>query len=393
MNAPKTDAPTLTQRVQSLRLPDKAAEAKAFPIVPWAMAFFFALLSVGLGFAAMRPRAAEPILAESTGSLSPKGSSPAGVSTAPLATVAPGGVVLESKGYIVPVHQIQVGPKVGAMIMELFIEEGQRVKEGDVLAKLETVEYQADYDMLSAKARAAKHRHEELTKYRALEIKQAQADLDDAMAQRTAAYKDYKRNVELVSSKAISAQEIDAAESQYRSLDAKVLRTKIALEMWVQGPRDERIAAAKAEYDQLVAERDKAKWRLDNTTVRAPVSGTILTKKAEKGNMVNPSAFSNGVAASLCDMADLSDMEVDLAIAERDIGKVFKGQKCKVIAEAFPNRVYEGVVSRKMPQADRAKGAVPVRVKIDIPSEEEGVYLRPDMGALVTFFAPKEEKK
>jgi HlyD family secretion protein len=393
MNAPKTDAPTLTQRVQSLRLPDKAAEAKAFPIVPWAMAFFFALLSVGLGFAAMRPRAAEPILAESTGSLSPKGSSPAGVSTAPLATVAPGGVVLESKGYIVPVHQIQVGPKVGAMIMELFIEEGQRVKEGDVLAKLETVEYQADYDMLSAKARAAKHRHEELTKYRALEIKQAQADLDDAMAQRTAAYKDYKRNVELVSSKAISAQEIDAAESQYRSLDAKVLRTKIALEMWVQGPRDERIAAAKAEYDQLVAERDKAKWRLDNTTVRAPVSGTILTKKAEKGNMVNPSAFSNGVAASLCDMADLSDMEVDLAIAERDIGKVFKGQKCKVIAEAFPNRVYEGVVSRKMPQADRAKGAVPVRVKIDIPSEEEGVYLRPDMGALVTFFAPKDEKK
>jgi HlyD family secretion protein len=393
MNAPKTDAPTLTQRVQSLRLPDKAAEAKAFPIVPWAMAFFFALLSVGLGFAAMRPRAAEPILAESTGSLSPKGSSPAGVSTAPLATVAPGGVVLESKGYIVPVHQIQVGPKVGAMIMELFIEEGQRVKEGDVLAKLETVEYQADYDMLSAKARAAKHRHEELTKYRALEIKQAQADLDDAMAQRTAAYKDYKRNVELVSSKAISAQEIDAAESQYRSLDAKVLRTKIALEMWVQGPRDERIAAAKAEYDQLVAERDKAKWRLDNTTVRAPVSGTILTKKAEKGNMVNPSAFSNGVAASLCDMADLSDMEVDLAIAERDIGQVFKGQKCKVIAEAFPNRVYEGVVSRKMPQADRAKGAVPVRVKIDIPSEEEGVYLRPDMGALVTFFAPKDEKK
>ena len=103
--------------------------------------------------------------------------------------------------------------------------------------------------------------------------------------------------------------------------------------------------------------------------------------------MVNPAAFSNGLSASLCDMADLSDMEVDLAIAERDISKVFKGQKCRVKAEAFPDRVYSGFVSRLMPTADRAKGAVPVRVKIDIPREEEGRYLRPEMGAVVTFLA------
>ena len=121
----------------------------------------------------------------------------------------------------------------------------------------------------------------------------------------------------------------------------------------------------------------------------APVSGTILTKKAEKGNMVNPAAFSNGLSASLCDMADLSDMEVDLAIAERDIAKIFKGQKCAVIAEAFPERRYQGTVSRLMPTADRSKGAVPVRVKIEIPREEEGQYLRPEMGAVVTFYNKK----
>ena len=85
-------------------------------------------------------------------------------------------------------------------------------------------------------------------------------------------------------------------------------------------------------------------------------------------------------------MADLSDMEVDLAIAERDIGRAFKGQRCKVVAEAFPDRSYDGEVSRIMPQADRAKGAVPVRVKIAIPRDEEGKYLRPDMGAIVTFY-------
>jgi multidrug resistance efflux pump len=86
-------------------------------------------------------------------------------------------------------------------------------------------------------------------------------------------------------------------------------------------------------------------------------------------------------------MADLSDLEVDLNIQERDIARVRVGQKCRVRAEAFPERVYEGYVDRLMPIADRAKGALPVRVKIQVPPEEEGVYLRPEMGAIVTFLS------
>ncbi len=85
-------------------------------------------------------------------------------------------------------------------------------------------------------------------------------------------------------------------------------------------------------------------------------------------------------------MADLSDLEVDLSIQERnDLARVHKGQKCKVRPEAFPDRVYDGVVSRLMPIADRAKGAVPVRVKLSVPAEEEGVYLKPEMSAVVSF--------
>jgi hypothetical protein len=116
-------------------------------------------------------------------------------------------------------------------------------------------------------------------------------------------------------------------------------------------------------------------------------------------------------------MADLYNLEVDLSIAERDISKVFKGQKCKIRPEAFDKRVYWGTVSRLMPTADRAKGAVPVRVKVHIPvrpekvvtalglmaapntpkllsmppgfsndlKEQQAEFLRPDMGALVTF--------
>jgi hypothetical protein len=86
-------------------------------------------------------------------------------------------------------------------------------------------------------------------------------------------------------------------------------------------------------------------------------------------------------------MADLSNLEVDLSIQERDIARVFRDQRCIVRAEAYPERAYSGVVSRLMPIADRAKGAVSVRVKIRIPAAEEGVYLKPEMGAVVTFYA------
>lgn len=127
----------------------------------------------------------------------------------------------------------------------------------------------------------------------------------------------------------------------------------------------------------------KAEWRLNNCTIVAPISGTILKKNAEKGNIVNPIAF-NG-SFSLCELANLADLEVELLIQERDISKVFKDQECKIRAEAYPEREYKGFVSRLMPIADRAKGAIPVRVKISIPAEEEGVYLKPEMGAVVSF--------
>ena len=87
---------------------------------------------------------------------------------------------------------------------------------------------------------------------------------------------------------------------------------------------------------------------------------------------------------SLCDLANISDLEVELTIQERDISKVSVGQRCKVRTEAYPDRVYQGVVSRLMPVADRSKAAIPVRVKVDVPKAEEGVYLKPDMIAIVS---------
>ena len=155
----------------------------------------------------------------------------------------------------------------------------------------------------------------------------------------------------------------------------------------------EQRAVAKAQVLSAQANVQQADKQLKNCTITAPTTGIILSKKAELGGYVNPLAF--GAAGYLCEMADLKDLEVELDIPERRHQPRDTGPACRIVPEAgqhdeaflktHPNG-YAGVVSRRMPVANRAKGAVTVRVKVDIPdSEPSGEYLLPDMGVLVSF--------
>ena len=293
-------------------------------------------------------------------------------------------MALESKGYIVPAHQILVSPKVSGMILQLNVEEGKPVTKGDVLAVLESIDYQADFDRAKAAVRLASERVREMENgNRPEEIQQAEAEIAETQAQLVQLVAEHRRASDLRKNSSITQQEFEISESQYKAMQQRLARLQFRLQLLKLGERDERREIAKAELAQAEADLVKAEWRLGNCTIRAPISGTILKKNAEEGNIVNPIAF-NG-SFSLCEMADLSDLEVDLNIQERDVSLVKVGQRCRVRSEACPDRIYEGHVSRLMPIADRAKGAVPVRVKLSIPAEEEGQYLKPEMGAIVTF--------
>src|SRR5262249_16163308 len=114
-------------------------------------------------------------------------------------------------------------------------------------------------------------------------------------------------------------------------------------------------------------------------------------KTAEIGNLVSPLSFN--VSASICEMADLADLEVDLEIQERDIAKIIHGMPCKISVDAYPERYYSGRVDRLMPIALRSKAAIQVRVKIEMPKEEVGQYLKPEMNARVTFLQPDSPAK
>jgi RND family efflux transporter MFP subunit len=228
---------------------------------------------------------------------------------------APGRVVLEVAGYIVPARQVTVSPQVPGVVVKLPIVEGRAVKAGDVLAELAREEY-------------------------LFALRRAEARLALALA---------------------------------RHAKAKA------------GGNKEDVAVAQAEVELARADVDRCRWRLDATVIRSPISGVILTKKTEEGNLVNPLGFN--VSASICDIADLSQVEVDVAIPERDIGKVKAGQDCLVRADANPDKVYKGRVDRLLPVADRAKGTVSVRVQLlDLKRDAP---LRPESRAVVQFLAAK----
>ena len=374
---------SLKDRVQSLRLPRPGQSNERGSLLPWLIVFAMAaaiayLLLLGSPFAP--PFGAQnlpPAELVTTNTESPKPVLDLANSTGP---------VVESKGYIIPEQQILVSPQVSGRVIELNFEAGQRIDSGFVLAVLDSTEYQAEFQRVTGLLEAAKENLAELLEgSRPDEIKQVKADLAESQTNLEQAERDYKRAKDLWTKGFGNRQDYESAESQFQMLTRRVDKLSATAQLMVDGPRPERKKAAQAQVRQAEAEVRRAKWRLDNCIIVAPISGTVLKKNAELGNLVNPVAF-NG-SFSLCDMADLSKLEVELSIQEREIAKVKKGQRCKVQPEAYMDRSYDGVVSRLMPIADRAKGAVPVRVRLKVPPEEEGQYLRPEMGAIVRFYA------
>lgn len=391
-------AASLQERVRSLRLPAAGDEGpRRGSLMPWALCFIFMFTTAAFGYRAYRIAPAGD--AQSSESSSTPDTRPA----APASVATSGDVVLRAKGYVIPAHQVQVSPKVGGMIVWLNPKfmEGQFFAKDAELARLETDDYQAEYDRAVAALKAAEQRRDEQRNYRPEEIDQAQQELDETRATLRQMDLDLQRNLRLAGASAVAQRELEQARYGRDAMARRASRLEAALKLMKEGPRKEKLLAAEADVKAAEADRVKAKWRLDNCIIRAPIAGHVLTKKAEKGNVVNPLAFN--VAASLCEMADLSDLEIDLSIQEREIKEVYDGQACWVMPEAYQDHKpfrdrypqgYAGTVSRQMPIADRSKGAIQVRVKVTIPPDEVGKYLKPDMSVVVYFQkAEKAEKK
>jgi multidrug resistance efflux pump len=389
----------LRNRVQQLRL-DNQLGAKTgsggASWLPWTLCAFLALTWAGV---AVRSYRAAP---HDSAAVAEPTTSPGTKTTASAATASPtteaGTIQLEVKGYLVPAQQIAVSPiDVGGRLIELNFVEGTRYPEGYVLAKIDAQSYEAARNESAAMLVAAKQRREaaeqklaEMTNIRTAEIEQVKAQIAEADALKVLAEADYTR----LMNSPTSRQERDKALADRRTTVARLDKLRADLEILERG-RPAKIEAAKADVDAAKADVKaaearlaQAEWRVKNCTIKAPITGTVLSKKAEMGNLVNPMAFSASTSGggAVCDMANLADLEADVKIPERDISKLKVGQPCRIRTDAYPNHVYDGRLDRIMPIANRSDNTVIVRVKVKLPDgEEPGTYLKPEMGAVVSF--------
>jgi HlyD family secretion protein len=299
----------------------------------------------------------------------------------------PGTVVLTAGGYIVAHHTIQVSSKVVGKVAWVGVEKGDRVKEGQVLVRLEDSEYQAQLAQARAYLDVSKARLKELEAgSRPQEIDAARAAVEEAQANFQNATVNLKRVEDLARQNIASQQQLDNARTQFDVTKAQLESARKRYDLVKIGPRAEQIEYARAQVAQAQAAVDYAQTMLDSTLIRAPVNGTVLERLIEKGEMVSTMNFGGpgGVKASVASLADLSDLQVELDINQNDFPKISLHQDCAVTADAYPDRVYKGVVEEIAPQANRQKATIQVKVKISNPDD----YLRPEMNAHVAFLAP-----
>ena len=244
--------------------------------------------------------------------------------------------VLTASGYVVAQRKAAVASKGTGRLEYLGVVEGDRVKKGAVIAKLEDDDIKASLDQAKANLRLTE-----------AELKDASQTL-------------YRQKTLL--EKGLSTQaEFDAAEARHQRVLAgiEVAQASVAV----------------------------AEVALENTLIRAPFDGTVLTKNADVGEIVAPFAASASSRAAVVTIADMSSLQVEADVSESNIERIAIAQECEITLDAYPERRYQGFVSKIVPTADRAKATV--LVKVGFRSYDARVL--PEMSAKVLFLTKGTE--
>ncbi len=396
----------LVNRVQQLRLDDQLGKGTGTRSggswLPWVLCGLLAVTWAGVGVRSYKnggPKADDApgfAPAANTGTAPQSGAS----------AVAPGELITQLKGNVIPSLQITVSPRdVAAEITEIYFAEGKRVKKGDKLATLLDAQYAnrlntESASVASVEAQVARSQAGQTST--AAKVAKAKAAFAAAEARGTRAVaiqdratKDFDQAKQQRAGGSISQQDYQKYDADKHAADAD----KIAADADIQAAKREidaaeadvktaaaNVRAAEADLNAAKARRDEANRLVDNCTVTAPIDGTILTKSADKGALVSPMSFN--VAAGICLIADLSKLEVEIDVPERQIMRIRSGQECKLQADADPTREYRGVVDRVMPIADDTKNVVKVRIRVYLPKKDvdEDAFLKPKMSITATVY-------
>jgi RND family efflux transporter MFP subunit len=233
--------------------------------------------------------------------------------------------LLSASGYVVADRKAAVASKVTGRLVYLGVEEGSRVKEGQIVARLESREAAAARERALHNVAAARHN-----------LEQARAELHLAVL-------DYERKRALVEKGTIARSAFDSAEARYKTAQSSVASLTAA------------IRAAQASLDE-------ADVLLDNTNIRAPFDAVVLTKNADIGDIVTPLAATADAKAAVVTVADMESLLVEVDVSESNIAQVRLEQPCEIRLDAFPDARFPGRVHMILPTADRSKASITVKV-------------------------------
>jgi RND family efflux transporter MFP subunit len=260
------------------------------------------------------------------------------------ATIGPGSI-LDASGYVVARRQATVSSKITGKVIEVAIEEGQRVERGEVIARLDDTNARAAVEQ--ARAQRA----------------QAEANLAAARVALDNATPTFRRNEQQFAQAVISAQAFDTAKASY---DAA--RTSLDV-------------AARA-LDVAAATLSLAERNLEDTIVRAPFAGIVTVKAAQEGEMVSPISAGGGFTRTgIGTIVDMDSLEIEVDVSESFINRVQPGQSTSVKLNAYPDWDIPAHVIAIIPTADRAKATVKVRLGLGVRDDR----ILPEMGVRVAF--------
>jgi len=277
---------------------------------------------------------------------------PVEVEVATAVEAAPAGgprAVLNASGYVTARRQATVSAKITGKVTEVLIEEGMRVREGDVLARLDDTETRAQLALARAQLVAAR------------------SQLAEVRAQLVQAERDHARQQELYDRQLVAPQSLDAALAQRDTLRARLAAT------------EEQVKVAQESVSV-------ASVQLDNTVIRAPFGGVVVAKSAQPGEMISPISAGGGFTRTgIGTIVDMDSLEIQVDVNESYINRVTPGQPVEATLNAYPDWKIPGEVIAIIPTADRSKATVKVRIAI----KQKDARIVPDMGARVGFLDPK----
>jgi HlyD family secretion protein len=265
-----------------------------------------------------------------------------------LAREAGGGgdrTVLNASGYVTARRAATVSSKVTGKVVEVLIEEGMKVTNRQVVARLDDSNVKASLDVAKAQLASAK------------------AGLEQTRAQLKQAGQEFQRAIELAKQHIASQSDLDLAEATAKALEAHL---------------------AQQDLDIIVADRQVASWQqqLDDMTIRAPFDGVITTKDAQPGEMISPVSAGGGFTRTgIGTIVDMSSLEIEIDVNESYIVRVEPGQPVEATLDAYPTRKIPCKVIAIIPTADRGKSTVKVRVGFD----QLDPRILPDMSVKVAF--------